>query len=159
MEGSASWTPSGPANQMVFSAFRAWWIARAQATFARGTYKGLWIDDVNMNFLIADNTDVELVAAGIVENPFRVFGVDVCVGVDGVEVLVEEAVRVPGGSGVEVSREDGPAIKVVAEPLPGCGVGGGGVDVHRGSFEVLEVYMAGAGGLRPCRSYCEQHGS
>jgi hypothetical protein len=28
--------------------FRAWWIARARATLAHG-YRGLWIDDVNLN--------------------------------------------------------------------------------------------------------------
>jgi NPCBM/NEW2 domain/Hypothetical glycosyl hydrolase family 15 len=35
-------------------AFRAWWISQAQAIFTRGNYRGLWIDDVNMNFNVSD---------------------------------------------------------------------------------------------------------
>src|SRR6185312_9064147 len=34
--------------------FRAWWIAQAQTNLSNGNYKGLWIDDVNMNFDVAD---------------------------------------------------------------------------------------------------------
>jgi hypothetical protein len=34
--------------------FRAWWIAQVAAIFTQGNYKGLWIDDVNMNFSISD---------------------------------------------------------------------------------------------------------
>jgi hypothetical protein len=34
--------------------FRAWWISQAQATLSRGNYKGLWIDDVNMEFRVCD---------------------------------------------------------------------------------------------------------
>ena len=35
-------------------AFRSWWIAQAQTNLSNGNYKGLWIDDVNMNFDVAD---------------------------------------------------------------------------------------------------------
>lgn len=35
-------------------AFRSWWISQAQATFSRGNYLGLWIDDVNMQFQVSD---------------------------------------------------------------------------------------------------------
>jgi hypothetical protein len=35
-------------------AFRAWWIAQAQANLSNGNYKGLWIDDVNMDFDVGD---------------------------------------------------------------------------------------------------------
>ncbi|MDP9055495.1 MAG: putative glycoside hydrolase family 15 protein [Acidobacteriota bacterium] len=34
--------------------FRAWWIGQMQGTLSRGNYKGLWIDDVNMNFSVSD---------------------------------------------------------------------------------------------------------
>jgi hypothetical protein len=36
--------------------FRAWWISQVATIFTQGNYKGLWIDDVNMNFSISDTT-------------------------------------------------------------------------------------------------------
>jgi hypothetical protein len=35
-------------------AFRAYWISLAQTTMARGGYKGIYIDDVNMEFRVTD---------------------------------------------------------------------------------------------------------
>ncbi|HWF10353.1 MAG TPA: NPCBM/NEW2 domain-containing protein [Bryobacteraceae bacterium] len=34
-------------------AFRAWWIANAQTELAHG-YQGIWLDDVNLDFLVSD---------------------------------------------------------------------------------------------------------
>jgi len=42
------------AGDIANPAFRAWWISQAQAALARGNYRGLWIDDVNMNFNVSD---------------------------------------------------------------------------------------------------------
>ncbi len=36
------------AADITHPAYRTWWIARARDTLARG-YRGLWIDDVNLN--------------------------------------------------------------------------------------------------------------
>jgi hypothetical protein len=36
-------------------AFRAWWIREAQTTMSRG-YRGIWLDDVNMEFRVSDGT-------------------------------------------------------------------------------------------------------
>jgi hypothetical protein len=36
--------------------FRAWWIAQMQTSLSDGNYKGLWIDDVNMNFEVSDSS-------------------------------------------------------------------------------------------------------
>jgi hypothetical protein len=35
--------------------FRQWWIGNAQAQLARGAYRGVWIDDVNMDFRVGDS--------------------------------------------------------------------------------------------------------
>jgi len=35
--------------------FRQWWIGRAQAELARGQYRGVWIDDVNLDFRVGDS--------------------------------------------------------------------------------------------------------
>jgi hypothetical protein len=34
--------------------FRAWWIGKAKEYLGRGAYKGLWIDDVNLDFRAGD---------------------------------------------------------------------------------------------------------
>ncbi len=34
--------------------FRAWWIRQVQSILSRGGYRGIWIDDVNMNFAVSD---------------------------------------------------------------------------------------------------------
>jgi hypothetical protein len=47
-------TCSSYAGDISNPAFRAWWISQAQAIFTRGNYRGLWIDDVNMNFNVSD---------------------------------------------------------------------------------------------------------
>jgi hypothetical protein len=39
--------------------FRAWWISQMRAVLAKG-YVGLWIDDVNMEFRVADGTGTEV---------------------------------------------------------------------------------------------------
>jgi hypothetical protein len=35
--------------------FRQWWIDSARAELARGQYRGVWIDDVNMDFRVGDS--------------------------------------------------------------------------------------------------------
>jgi hypothetical protein len=35
-------------------AFRAWWISQMGTVLSQGNYKGLYIDDVNMNFSVSD---------------------------------------------------------------------------------------------------------
>jgi len=35
--------------------FQQWWIGSAQAQLARGQYRGVWIDDVNMDFRVSDS--------------------------------------------------------------------------------------------------------
>ncbi|HWF08369.1 MAG TPA: NPCBM/NEW2 domain-containing protein [Bryobacteraceae bacterium] len=42
------------AGDITNAGFRAWWISQAQATLSRGNYKGLWVDDVNMEFRVSD---------------------------------------------------------------------------------------------------------
>lgn len=44
-------------------AYRAWWIAQARDTLARG-YRGLWIDDVNLNRSVSYGTGKPAVPAG-----------------------------------------------------------------------------------------------
>ena len=34
--------------------YQRWWIETAKETLARGAYKGVWIDDVNMDFRVSD---------------------------------------------------------------------------------------------------------
>src|SRR6266567_2837047 len=34
--------------------FRQWWVDKATAALARGRYKGLWIDDVNLDWRVSD---------------------------------------------------------------------------------------------------------
>ena len=51
---NCSGTCTSYAGDLANPNFRAWWISQAQAALARGNYRGLWIDDVNMNFNVSD---------------------------------------------------------------------------------------------------------
>jgi hypothetical protein len=53
--GCANGSCPAYAGDIANPAYRAWWISSARAMLSRGNYKGLWIDDVNMNFLVCDN--------------------------------------------------------------------------------------------------------
>jgi hypothetical protein len=52
--GCSNGTCPAYAGDFANPAYRAWWISNAQATLSQGNYKGLWIDDVNMNMLVSD---------------------------------------------------------------------------------------------------------
>jgi len=40
--------------------FRRWWIGEARRVLARGHYRGLWLDDVNMEFRVGDGSGKEI---------------------------------------------------------------------------------------------------
>jgi hypothetical protein len=42
------------AGDIANPGFRAWWISQAQSALSNGNYRGMWIDDVNMNFNVSD---------------------------------------------------------------------------------------------------------
>jgi hypothetical protein len=42
------------AGDIANPSFRAWWITNAQNVLARAGYKGIWLDDVNMEFRVSD---------------------------------------------------------------------------------------------------------
>jgi Hypothetical glycosyl hydrolase family 15 len=44
------------AGDIASPAFRSWWIGQTQSAISRGTYRGLWIDDVNMEFRVSDGS-------------------------------------------------------------------------------------------------------
>lgn len=44
------------AGDIASPAFRSWWIAQTRSAISRGTYRGLWIDDVNMEFRVSDGS-------------------------------------------------------------------------------------------------------
>ena len=52
--GCANGTCPQYAGDVANPNFRAWWISQLQTVFSRGSYKGVFIDDVNMNFSVSD---------------------------------------------------------------------------------------------------------
>jgi len=42
------------AGDVANAAFRSYWVSEAAATFARGNYPGMFVDDVNMQFQVSD---------------------------------------------------------------------------------------------------------
>lgn len=53
--GCANGTCPNYAGDITNSSFRNWWIANARSILAKG-YKGLWIDDINMEFRVANGS-------------------------------------------------------------------------------------------------------
>ena len=44
------------AGNIADPAFRSWWIGQTRSAISRGTYRGLWIDDVNLEFRVSDGS-------------------------------------------------------------------------------------------------------
>jgi hypothetical protein len=58
--GCGNGTCPNYAGDITNSNFKSWWIANAQSLVAKG-YKGFWIDDVNMEFRIANGSGADAI--------------------------------------------------------------------------------------------------
>jgi hypothetical protein len=57
--GCSNGTCPSYAGDITNSSFRSWWIANAKTILAKG-YKGFWIDDVNMEFRVANGSGTQV---------------------------------------------------------------------------------------------------
>jgi hypothetical protein len=59
--GCAAGTCPQYAGDIVSPLFRKWWISKTKLAMSRGSYLGLWIDDVNMEFRVSNGNGQQVI--------------------------------------------------------------------------------------------------